>query len=268
MATALITGASAGLGLEFAWQLATARHDVVLVARDAERLERLAGQLRAAAGVQAEVLPADLSDRAQTERVADRLRDADQPVGLLVNNAGFGLGEPFVGGDLAVHERALDVMVRAVMVLSHAAADAMVARARGAILNVSSMAALTAIGSYSADKAWVRVFTEALAVELRGTGVTATALCPGMVRTEFHERAGLDRELLPEIAWLNADAVVAAALADVRRGAVISTPSLRYGLAAEVARLLPRAAIRAISGDWRAREGASGAPEASPVSDQ
>ena len=251
MATALITGASAGLGLEFAWQLATARHDVVLVARNEERLERLAGQLRAAAGIRAEVLPADLADRAQVERVAERLRQTDRPVGLLVNNAGFGMGRPFVGGDLAAHESGLDVMVRAVMVLSHAAALSMVERGRGAILNVSSMAALSAMGTYSADKAWVRVFTEGLAVELRGTGVTATALCPGLVHTEFHERAGLERDAYPELAWLNADSVVTAALADVRRGAVISTPSLRYGLVAEVARMLPRAAIRALSANDR-----------------
>lgn len=254
MATALITGASAGLGLEFAWQLATARHDVVLVARNEERLERLAAQLRAAAGVRAEVLPADLGDRAAVERVADRLRDPDRPVGLLVNNAGFGLGSRFAGGDIAEHEQALDVMVRAVLVLSHAAVGPMVERGRGAILNVSSVAALTAMGTYSAHKAWVRTFTESLAVELRGTGVTATALCPGLTHTEFHERAGLERTGYPELAWLNADAVVAAALADVRRGAVISTPSLRYGVLSEVARLLPRAAIRALSGPGRARE--------------
>lgn len=254
MATVLITGASAGLGLEFAWQLATARHDVVLVARDEQRLSRLASQLRAAAGVRAEVLPADLSVRADVERVAERLRDPQRPVGLLVNNAGFGLGQKFVGGDLAPHEEALEVMVRAVMVLSHAALGPMVERGRGAVLNVSSVAALTAMGTYSAHKAWVRTFTEVLAVELRGTGVTATALCPGLVHTEFHERAGLERGAFPEVAWLNADAVVTAALADVRRGAVISTPSLRYGIASEVARLLPRAAIRALSGDRRARE--------------
>lgn len=254
MATALITGASAGLGLEFAWQLATARHDVVLVARDRERLDRLAGQLRAAAGIRAEVISANLADRDAVERVAERLRDRDRPVGLLVNNAGFGLGRPFVGGDLALHEQALDVMVRAVMVLSHAAVGPMVERGRGAVLNVSSLAALTAMGTYSAHKAWVRTFTEGLAVELRGTGVTATALCPGLTHTEFHERAGLEREAYPQLAWLNADAVVAAALADVRRGAVISTPSLRYGLVSEVARLLPRAAIRALSGDRRLRE--------------
>jgi short-subunit dehydrogenase len=260
MGTALITGASAGLGLEFAWQLATARHDVVLVARDEQRLQRLANQLNAAAGVRAEVLPADLSVRADVDRVAARLRQTERPVGLLVNNAGHGVGR-FVGGDLAAHETALDVMVRTVMVLTHAATEQMVARGRGAILNVSSVAALTASGAYSAHKAWVRTFTEALAVELKGTGVTATALCPGLVHTEFHDRAGLDYTAFPEVAWLNAEQVVAAALADVRRGAVISTPSLRYALAAEVARLLPRAAVRAVSAEGRLRSVAVDASE-------
>src|SRR3712207_3392987 len=150
MGTALITGATAGLGLEFAWQLATARHDVVLVARDGERLERLASQLRAAAGVRAEVLAADLSVRSDVDRVADRLRTTERPVGLLVNNAGFALHQPFVGGDVAREEAAFDVMVRAVMVLSHAAAGAMTTRGRGAILNVASVAALMASGTYSA----------------------------------------------------------------------------------------------------------------------
>ncbi|NLF04415.1 MAG: SDR family NAD(P)-dependent oxidoreductase, partial [Actinomycetales bacterium] len=140
----------------------------------------------------------------------------------------------------------------AVLVLSHAAANAMVERGRGAILNVSSVAALMASGPYSAHKAWVRTFTEALAVELRGTGVTATVLQPGFVHTEFHERGGIDMSALPEVAWLNADDVVAAALADVRRGVVISTPSLRYQLASGLVRTLPRAAVRAL-GNYRAR---------------
>src|SRR5690606_36874209 len=111
MGTALTTGASAGLGLEFAWQLATARHDVVLVARRADRLERLARQPNAAAGVRAEVIVADLADRDDVDRVAERLRDHERPVGLLVNYAGHGIGQRFVGGDLAVQEQALDVMV-------------------------------------------------------------------------------------------------------------------------------------------------------------
>lgn len=245
MGTALVTGASAGLGLEFAWQLATARHDVVLVARDEERLRRLAAQLEAAAGVRAEVLVADLSVRADLERVADRLRDDERPVGLLVNNAGFGLAQEFVGGDVAREEYALDVMVRAVMVLSHAAAEAMVRRGRGAILNVGSVAGLLASGTYSAHKAWVRSFTEGLAVELQGTGVTATVVQPGFVHTEFHERGGIDVSMFPDVTFLNPEDVVAAALADVRRGVVLSTPSLRYRAAAAVARVAPRSAIRA-----------------------
>ena len=245
MGTALITGASAGLGLEFAWQLATARHDVVLVARDAERLERLAAQLRAAAGVHAEVLVADLTDAGDLGRVAERLRATGRPVGLLVNNAGLGLGQRFVGGDLDREVAALDLMVRSVLVLSHAGAGAMVERGRGAILNVASVAALMASGTYSAHKAWVRSFTEGLAVELAGTGVTATALSPGLTHTEFHERAGLPgAESYPELAWLSADRVVAEALADVRRGAVLSTPSLRYRVASGVLRTLPRSAVR------------------------
>ena len=144
MGTALVTGASAGLGLEFAWQLATARHDVVLVARGKERLERLAAQLEAAAGVRAEVLVADLSQREDVDLVARRLTDEERPVGLLVNNAGYGMGEHFVDGDLIAQERALDVMVRTVLVLSHAAAGAMTERGRGAILNVGSIAGLMA----------------------------------------------------------------------------------------------------------------------------
>ncbi len=244
MGTALVTGASSGLGLEFAWQLATAHHNVVLVARNTERLELLAGQLRAVAGVHVEVLPADLADRDDVERVAQRLRQEERPVGLLVNNAGYALHRRFSSGDIAEEEKALDVMVRAVLVLSRAAIEPMRARGRGAILNVSSIAALMTTGTYSATKAWVRTFTESLATELHGTGVTATALCPGLTRTEFHERAGFG-EVGPELAWLTADRVVAKALADVRRGAVLSTPSLRYKVASGTLRLAPRSWIRA-----------------------
>lgn len=267
MGTALVTGATSGLGLEFAWQLATARHDLVLVARDAERLERLAVQLRAAAGVEVEVLPADLSVRADVERVAERLRDGDRPVGLLVNNAGFGLGVPFLESDVADQERSLEVMVRAVLVLSHAAGGAMVERGRGAILNVSSVASLLAGGTYSAHKAWVRSFTEGLAAELRGTGVTATVVCPGLVRTEFHERAGIDLDTAPEALWLRPERVVSEALAAVRRGSVINTPSTRYRVVAGTIRTLPRSAVRAFERTRPDRKARGVATEATPAAD-
>lgn len=250
MGTALVTGATAGLGLEFAWQLATARHHLVLVARDAERLEEVAQRIRVVAGVDVEVLPADLSVREDLDRVAQRLAvtgtDALRPVGLLVNNAGFATAQRFVDGDLAVEERALDVMVRAVLVLSRAAVGQMTRRGRGAVLNVGSVAALTAGGTYAAAKAWVRTFTEGLAVELRGTGVTATVVAPGFTQTEFHARADLDMSQIPDAAWLDASAVVAEALADVRRGVVLSTPSGRYKAAAALLRIAPRRAVRAV----------------------
>ncbi len=244
MATALITGASAGLGLEFAWQLAAAGHELVLVARNVERLETLAAELRAATNVEVEVLPADLSVRADVDRVAKRLAAIENPVGLLVNNAGYAVNKRFLNSSLADQDQSLEVLVRAVMALSHAAGNQMRARGRGAILNVASVAALTASGTYSAHKAWVRNFTEGLATELKGTGVTATALCPGFVHTEFHERAKIDYSAFPEFAWLNPAEVVTTALADVRRGAVISTPSLRYRAASGLLRLLPRPIVR------------------------
>lgn len=261
MGTVLITGASSGLGLEYAWQLATAKHDLVLVARNAERLEFVADQIRQVAGVHVEVLPADLADPGQLSTVADRLRIGTiasdtpvaerfsgplAPVGLLVNNAGYALNRPFVGGDIAAEQQSLDVMVRAVLVLSHAAAGQMVSRGRGAILNVSSVAALMAGGTYSAHKAWVRTFTESLAVELRGSGVTATAVQPGLTRTEFHSRAQIDSERYPDLAWLNANEVVTQSLNAVRRGQIIVTPSWRYQLAAGALRFLPRCAVRGI----------------------
>jgi len=243
MATALVTGATAGIGKAFAQRLAAGGHGLVLVARDVERLEGLAESLRIAHGVPVEVLPADLSDPEALERVAQRLRDDAPPVDLLVNNAGFSVRGSFVGGDLAAELRMLDVLVRAVLVLSHAAAPGMVARGRGALLPG---------GTYSAAKAWATTFTTSLALELQGTGVTATALCPGYVRTEFHDRAGLDMSSLPGWAWLDADRLVRDCLADVRRGRSVSVPSRRYSAVVMLLRHLPAGALPAV-GRWRLR---------------
>jgi len=247
MGTALITGASAGLGEEFAWQLATGRHNLVVVARDVDRLEALAARVRSGAGVRVEVIVADLSLPADVARVASRLTQTSRPVGLLVNNAGFGNREKFMETDLAMLNQQIEVMIRAVMELSQAAAGAMVQRGRGAILNVSSVAAYTTGGTYSAAKAWVKTFSESLAAELKGTGVTVTALLPGLTRTEFHARAGLDDLSYPSVSWLSAADVVARGLADVRRGVVLSTPSMRYGLLGQIARTMPRFLVRALT---------------------
>jgi uncharacterized protein len=247
MPTALVTGASSGIGLAFAEALAARSHHLVLVARDAARLEQVAGRLRAAHGVEVEVLAADLTDRAATERVADRLRDAERPVDVLVSNAGFGIRTRFLDGDLAVEERALDLLVRAVLVLTRAAAPPMVARGHGIIITVSSVAGFVYGGTYSAAKAWATTFTLSLAAELSGTGVTATALCPGFVRTEFHERLGVaDRaRVAPGWAWLDANRLVADCLADAGRGRALSIPSRRYRVVTRLARHVPlRMALR------------------------
>lgn len=243
MTTALVTGGTSGIGLAFARRLAATGHDLVLVARDVARLEQTADDLRLRYGVAVEVLVADLAVRAQVQRVADRVSDVDHPVDLLVNNAGYGLGQRFVGGDVEAEAQMLDVLCRAVLVLSHAGTGAMVARGHGAIVNVSSVAGWTAGGTYAAAKAWVTAFTEGLACELAGTGVTATALCPGYVRTG--STAGMR---LPELAWLDVDDLVESALDDVRRGRIISVPSLRYTAVASAMRAAPRPLVRALTG--------------------
>jgi len=253
MATALVTGATAGIGLAFCRELAERGHDLVLVARDRARLENVSDELEAKYQVHCEILAADLSDRLQVQKVAERLAEPGRPVDLLVNNAGFGLSRSFLQGDLADEERALDVLCRAVMVLSHAAALAMRDRGRGAIINVSSVAGFVPMGSYSAAKAWVTTFSEALANELAGTGVTVTALCPGFTHTEFHQRASLDMSRLPKVMWLEADRLVRDCLDDVKAGKVVSVPGPQYKLIAALTRTLPRGLVRRASGGVASR---------------
>lgn len=247
MATACITGASAGLGAAFAEACAGRGNDLVLVARDVTRLEDLADGLRSRWGVQVEVLGADLADPADLEEVVRRVSSIDDPIGLLVNNAGFGLANHLLEADPAEHRRAMQVMGVAVAELSCAAGRAMRQRGTGRILNVASLSAWVTQGNYSAVKAWVKVFSEGLANELAGTGVSVTALCPGWVRTEFHQRAGVPTSSIPDWIWVDAKTCVTKALADVDRGKVVSVPTLRWKLAAFGLGVLPRPGVRWIS---------------------
>ncbi len=247
MVVALVTGGTSGIGAAFARNLAARGYDLVLVARSKEGLDSMATELRAA-GRNVETLAADLSDRKAVDKVAARLEDPKRPIDMLVNNAGFGLHAAITDPDLTEFERGFEVMVRAVHVLSGAAARGMLPRGKGAIVNVSSTAGFITMGSYSSMKAWVTSFTESLAVELRGTGITVTALCPGWVRTEFHDRAGIKKSSIPDALWLEADPLVKSALRDVDRGKVISIPTIRYRLLIWLARHAPKSAIRSISG--------------------
>lgn len=249
--TALVTGATAGLGAAYARSLARRGHDLVVVARDVERLDRTASALRAEFGVEVEVLAADLSDRAALQRVADRVGSREAPVDVLVNNAGFGLRQRFFDGEPADHERMFDVLCRAVMVLSRAATGAMVPRGRGRILNVGSVAGLVPGGGhYSAAKAYVIVLTETMAGELRGTGVSATVVEPGYVRTEFHARSGMSSggtSSLSSRIWLDIDDVVDASLDDLFAGRSVSVPTKRWKAVSAVLDVVPR---RVVSSVW------------------
>ena len=245
MTTVLITGATAGIGREFVRGFAEQGHDIVAVARTASRLAEIAAETESRYGVRVETVVADLVERAELERVAERVRSREQPIEVVVNNAGLGLRTSFTDNDLATEEAAFDLMCRAVLVLSHAAATTMKARGSGRIINVSSVASFISAGSYSAAKAFVTVFTEGLSTELAGTGVTATALCPGFTHTEFHERGEMDVSYLPEMAWLDARDVVAAAIADSRAGKAISVPSARYKAVVGLLRVMPRGLLRA-----------------------
>jgi short-subunit dehydrogenase len=239
MSVALVTGPTAGIGRSFAHQLAEQGYDLVLVARDKDRLDAEADELRSTYGVSVEVLPADLVDRAELATVEARLADRERPVDLLVNNAGFGLKRRFLDNTVDEEQAMLDVLVVAVMRLSHAALGAMSERGSGGIINVSSVAAFLPRGSYSAAKAYVNSFSEWASREYGARGVTVTCLCPGFTKTEFHERMDVGRGSAPDFMWLDADGLVRTALKDFAKGKVFSIPSPQYKAIATATRLIP-----------------------------
>ncbi len=243
---ALITGPTSGLGAGFARRYAMDGHDLVLVARDVERLERLAAELHDEVGANVEVLPADLALAADRAKIADRLAAG---VRILVNNAGFGTSGEFWTADLELLQKQLDVNVTAVMQLTHAALPPMLAAGAGTVVNVASVAGLLpGRGStYSASKAWVIAFSEGLANGLGGTGVGVHALCPGFVRTEFHARAGIDMAKMPSFLWLDVDGVVRECMADVAKGKVVIVPGLQYKVLTTGGRVVPRNLVRAMT---------------------
>lgn len=252
--TALVTGATAGLGRAFVERLARDGHDLVLVARTTSRLEDVAEHVSATHGVAAEVLTADLADTGALARVVDRVGSRDRPVDLLVNNAGFGLHTPFLTTTLDDQDDHLDVLVRAVLHLTHAAGRAMAERGSGAICNVASVAAFAPLNTYSAHKAWVTTFSQAVAAELQAHGVHVMSLNPGFVRTEFHQRAGMSTSSIPSSMWLDADTVVDAAMRDLARGRRLSVPDVRYKALSSLMRVLPDAVVGRIGRGVRTRQ--------------
>ncbi|GHJ35007.1 SDR family oxidoreductase [Streptomyces sp. TS71-3] len=247
MTTALITGSTSGLGAAFARRLAADGHSLVLVARTTERLQEQATELHDRHGIEAQVLSADLATERGIEAVVGRLSDLANPVDLLVNNAGFGNKGRYLDVPVTDELTMLKVHCEAVLRLTSAAAEPMRERRRGAIVNVASTAAFVPRGTYGASKAWVVQFTEGVARDLASSGVRLMALCPGFVRTEFHERAGMGTENIPNWMWLDADKVVEAGLADLVRGRTVSIPDPRYKALMGLARLTPRRMLGGIS---------------------
>ncbi|MBB4916625.1 SDR family NAD(P)-dependent oxidoreductase [Streptosporangium saharense] len=244
MPSALITGATAGIGAAFARRLAADGFSLVLVARDEERLTSAAESLRLRYGVEVEVLAADLTSDEGLGRVEARLR---QGIDLLVNNAGF--GHPGAALDVSVADelRMLKLHCEAVLRLTMAVLPGMRKRDRGAVINVASVAAFFNRGTYSASKAWVVNYSESTAAELAGTRVRVMALCPGFVRTEFHERASMDTSGIPGFLWLSADDVVREAMRDLAVGRRVSVPDLRYKVIVGAGKLVPRSLAALVS---------------------
>ncbi len=236
MPTALVTGASSGIGAAFARRLSTDGYDVVAVARRRDRLEELQR-----VGAATEIIAADLGVVEGCELVEERILAGG--ISLLVNNAGISTGGGFEDTSLADEEQLLAVNVRAVMRLTHAAAPAMLAAGKGEIVNVSSVAAFTAVAgfaTYSASKAYVVALSESLAVRYAHRGVKVMALCPGYVRTEMHQPSEIPGGLVGRVMWRDPEQLVDVALRDLRRGRIISMPGLPYKAAVATTKLLPR----------------------------
>jgi hypothetical protein len=244
---ALVTGASTGIGEQCARILAARGHDLVLVARDRARLEALAKELEAEHGARCAVLPADLTDAEQLAAVEARAGAVD----VLVNNAGFGTFGRFHELDLDTEDREIRLNVLAVVRLTHAAARAMAARGRGGILNVSSIAGNQPgphNATYSATKAFVTSFTEAVHEELKGTGVSVTVLAPGFTRTEFQARSGFEESAVPALLWQEAEAVARAGLDGLARNHAVVYPGMLYKLGGHLTALAPHALSRRVAG--------------------
>jgi short-subunit dehydrogenase len=244
MPTALVTGASAGIGAAFARRLAADGMDLVLLARNAERLTEAAQQYHAEYGVYSEVLVADL---ATDEGLAAAERRCREGVDLLVNNAGFGNKGKFLKVPVTDELVMLRVHCEAVLRLTHATLPGMIARGRGGIINIASVAAFFSRGTYGASKAWAVSFSESVNRDVAGNGVHIMALCPGFVHTEFHARAGMDMSGIPDFMWLDADRVVDVALRDLRRRVQVSVPGGQYKTLVGLGGLVPRELASRIS---------------------
>ncbi len=254
MATALVTGATAGIGASYANLLAKEGFDLILVARDLPRLNQVAKELSKRFGVKTQCMKADLTKPSQLAKVEKRVADLKKPIDVLVNNAGFGIKDGFTVSNLEKEQELLDVLVTAPMRLTHAVLPVMVKRNTGIIVNVSSVASFIAGGTYSAAKSYLTVFSESLHTELRGTNVKISALCPGFTRTEFHSRGRMKMTALPKFMWLDSDKLVSKSWKHANANRAISIPGWQYKILSAIARNAPRPIVRKVGMNVRKKQ--------------
>jgi short-subunit dehydrogenase len=239
---ALVTGATVGIGESFARKLASEGFNLILVARDEERLTAKASELETAQGITTHVIVADLTTETGCDAVERFIDEHD--VDVLINNAGYGLNQSFTKSEIEEEQKVLNILVRTPMRLTHRVLPQMKLRNSGVIVNVASVAGFIAGGAYSAMKSYLTVLTESLHADLDGTNIKVSALCPGFTRTEFHQRAGMKMDALPKIMWLDSDRLVDKAWKDANRGKAVSVPGWQYRTLIFVIKFAPRNWVR------------------------
>ena len=249
---ALITGASSGIGWHFADLLAREGYDLVITARDTQRLNHLAGEFHQKYNRNIEVISADLTTDNGISLIENRIKDGD--IDVLINNAGYGLNQGFTKSDVIDEIAVLKILCEAPMRLAHASLPSMLAKNSGIIINVSSVAAWITGGHYSAMKSYLMVLSESLHTELAETAVKVCSLAPGFTHTEFHQRGQMKMDALPNFMWLNADNVVITAWEDAKAGKAISIPGRQYRFLYLLLRFAPRDLVRKGGFSFRRRQ--------------
>jgi short-subunit dehydrogenase len=249
---ALVTGATAGIGESFTRLLAANNYNIVLVARDAQRMQERAQQLESQFNISTHMIQADLSTDIGCGLVESYIKN--NQIDVLINNAGFGLNKAFTHSEVDAEQQMLDVLVRTPMRLMHSVLPGMKERNKGVVINVSSVAGYIAGGSYSASKSYITVISESINTELAATNVKVSALCPGFTRTEFHQRARMSMKGLPSFMWLNSDKLVERAWVDALKGRAVSIPGWQYQLLVFIIHTVPRSLVRKVGMNLRAKQ--------------
>ena len=249
MKLAVITGPTSGIGLAYAQELANEGYELLLIGRNETKLKQLQSELK----TKSDIFVADLSIHDEIMKTVAHLKELTQ-VDILINNAGFGSSLPFSQNSLAEEIEQIEVLIKAVMALTHAVLPKMIKQNSGIVLNISSIAAWLPTGSYAAAKSWVTSFTEAIAAELKGTKIQVTAVAPGFTKTKFFDRSQMKDDDVPSWLWLTPEQVAKESLKDARSGQLISVPGAQYKAMSTVSRSLPRPLIRFFSHEFARRQ--------------